>query len=241
MDQQTRMGMNRTGIHMSPRDIQKMLDETAHVPYPEGDAGTLMRAHCDFIAEAGRIGSVPVPVTLRGAWESGKEMVVGNSPQVLLDKLGERLAFERSGVRLYDAVLTKCLAVPDCLPKNSDDLLRHFRNEEALHFQMIEEAMQELGADPTAQTPGADVSGIESGGLLQLASDPRSAMPHSLHALLCAELIDHDGWELLIALAQKTGHDDLARRFSLALQQENEHLTQVRALFERLTMKEALQ
>lgn len=241
MDQQTRMGLNRTGIHMSPRDIQKMLDETAHVPYPEGDAGTLMRAHGTFIAEAGRIGSVPLPVTLRGAWESSKEMVVGNNPQVLFDKLGERLAFERSSVRLYDAVLTKCLAVPDSMPKNGEDLLRHFRNEETLHFQIIEEAMQALGADPTAQTPGADVCGIECAGLVQLVSDPRSAMSHCLHALLCAELIDHDGWELLIALTQKTGHDNLARRFSLVLQQENEHLIQMRALFERLTMKEALQ
>ena len=30
--------------------------------------------------------------------------LVGVSPEVLIDKLGERLAFERTGTRLYDAL-----------------------------------------------------------------------------------------------------------------------------------------
>lgn len=32
--------------------------------------------------------------------------VKGDSPTILLDKLGERLAFKRTGTRLYDALIT---------------------------------------------------------------------------------------------------------------------------------------
>jgi hypothetical protein len=50
---------------------------------------------------------------------------------------------------------------------------------------------------------------------------------------------NYTGWELLIALAESSGHDDLAKRFQLALAEEAEHLTQIRAWVQELTMAEA--
>jgi hypothetical protein len=43
----------------------------------------------------------------------GLDILKGESPQILLDKLGERLAFERTGARLYDAFITKCEVMLD--------------------------------------------------------------------------------------------------------------------------------
>jgi hypothetical protein len=58
-----------------------------------------------------------------------------------------------------------------------------------------------------------------------------------LHAALAAELIDNEGWESLIAMAQKMGHSEMAERFQLALDQEAEHLIKVRAWYTALTME----
>jgi hypothetical protein len=96
-----------------------------------------------------------------------------------------------------------------------------------------------MGADPTAQTPSADAVGVETMGLLQVVNDPRSSIAHSLHAALTAELIDVASWSLLIALAQETGHEDMATRFREAEEAEIRHLGQVRGWYESLTLDEA--
>lgn len=90
---------------------------------------------------------------------------------MLVDKLGERLAFERGGVRLYDTLLAKCECAADMLEAGELAQLREFRDEEARHFGMLSEALVELGADPTAHTPCADLVGVESMGLVELATD----------------------------------------------------------------------
>jgi rubrerythrin len=156
------------------------------------------------------------------------QKLTGKNPEVLVDKLGERLAFERSGVRLYEALLTKYQATPEKLPGMSVEKLTHFRDEEAKHFKLVADALDMLGADPTAQTPGADVTGVESMGLMQVLDDPRTTIPQSLHAVLVAELADHAGWELLIKLAEDMGQKDMAKQFHGALEEEEEHLTHVR-------------
>ena len=50
---------------------------------------------------------MPVPGNLKGAAKAAVKALKGEKAAVFLDKLGERLAFERTGVRLYEAVLAK--------------------------------------------------------------------------------------------------------------------------------------
>ena len=105
-------------------------------------------------------------------------------------------------------------------------------------MMMVVDAIRQLGADPTAQTPCADLVGVESMGLVQAMNDPRTSLVQSLHVMLDAELLDNAGWEMLIDLANRSGHADIAKQFAVALQQEARHLAHVRALVERLTAEE---
>ena len=244
MKQPTDAGMNKTGIDMSPIDIKELLSGVeASQPSSQGDEQTLASYRSGYIKEADPIGSVPVPGSLKGAAKTGLQKLTGKKPEVLLDKLGARLAFERAGTRLYDALLGKCLIRSDEAAGFSGglslDRLREFRNEEAQHFMLVMEAMKDLGADPTAVTPGADADGVASIGLMQVMTDPRTSIAQSLHALLIAELADHDGWELLIKLADELGQDEMANTFRGALAEEEQHLTTIRGLVEKSCMNEA--
>lgn len=104
---------------------------------------------------------------------------------------------------------------------------------------LVMEAIKDLGADPTAVTPGADVDGVASIGLMQVMTDPRTSIAQSLHVLLIAELADHDGWQLLIKLAEELGQNDMAGKFRGALAEEGQHLTTIREFVEKSCMSEA--
>ena len=240
MKHPTDSGMNKTGIDMSPIDIQELLSGVeASIPSSEGDEQTLASYRRSYIVEADPIGSVPAPGSLKGAAKTGMQKLMGKKPEVLLDKLGARLAFERAGTRLYDALLSKCLVRSDEATGLSLDRLREFRNEEAQHFMLVMEAIKDLGADPTAVTPGADVDGVASIGLMQVINDPRTSIAQSLHAVLIAELADHDGWQLLIKLTEELGQDDMARKFRNALAEEERHLATIREFVEQSCLTEA--
>jgi len=240
MKKPTNSGMNRTGIDMSPIDINELLSGVNESrPSSQGDESTLAAYRSIYLQEAEPIGTVPAPGTLRGAAKTGMEKLKGKKPEVLLDKLGARLAFERTGTRLYDALLGKCLVRKDEVEHLSIELLREFRDEEAQHFALVWDAMKMLGADPTAMTPAADVNAVASSGLMQVITDPRTSVAQSLHAIHIAELADHDGWELLIKLVEELGQDQMAKRFQKALHEEDRHLATIRELMEKTCLSEA--
>jgi len=235
------IGKNRTGIHMSPIDVEEMIsaiDSDLVVPSSDGDESAIADLRATYISEADPVGSVPPPATLKGAAKSGAKMMMGERPQLLIDKLGERLAFERTGTRLYEALINKCEAADDN-GVIALDQLKHFHDEEARHFWLVGECIESLGGDPTAQTPCADVTGVESLGLLQVVTDPQTNVAQSLHAILVAELADNDAWDELIMLAEKFGMADMAEQFEEARQNEREHLTAVRKWHLELTLAEA--
>jgi rubrerythrin len=237
MKEEAQMGMNRTGVQMSPKDTQAMQSSPSGEsrPMTPGNEAAMAEIRASFIAEADQIGSVPMPGTLKGAMKTGASMLTGNDATIFMDKLGERLAFERTGTRLYDALLTKVEALGE---KGSMDVgqLRHFRDEEARHFMMVVKAIESLGGDPTAQTPSADVAGVEAMGLAQVITDPRTTLSQSLHAILVVEMTDNNGWEMLISMARDQGHDDMANDFTSALESEREHLQKVQQWFEEATL-----
>lgn len=240
MTHPTDPGMNRTGIDMSPIDTKELISAArAARPTSEGDEQTLAAYRSRYIQEAEPIGTVPVPGTLEGLAQTVMQKLTGKKPEVLIDKLGERLAFERTGTRLYDAFLTKCEMRTEEAGSLPLDQLRIFRDEEARHFALIWDVMRDLGADPTAQTPCADTSGVASMGLLQVITDPRTSVDQSLHAIHIAELADHDGWELLITLTTEMGLDDLAGQFRQAYAEEQRHLQTIRGLMATCIRTEA--
>jgi ferritin-like protein len=240
MEQSVEMSArNRTGIGMSPIDSQRMVDAAqATPPSSQGDASALAMLDSAYIEAAEPVGSVPIPGTLKGAAQATLSKLAGKNPEVLIDKLGERLAFERTGTRLYDYLITKCEAT-QADSGISIDTLKRFRREEAQHFKLVAKALESLGADPTAQTPGADVGAVASSGVLQVLSDPRTSVPQSLEAILTAELVDNAGWELLFKLAGQMELYDMENEFRTALVEEENHLMQIRQWYEESALAEA--
>ncbi len=227
------VGMNRTGIQMSPIDSKAMQEvDPALAAGDQGDESALAELRNAYILDADSLGSVPLPGTISGAVNMGVSMLKGDSPQILLDKLGERLAFERTGTRLYDALITKCEAMLDGEISMTIEDLENIRADEARHFLLISEAIESLGGDPTSQTPSADLAGVESSGLVQVLNDPRTSIAQSLHAIVTAELSDKAGWETLVALADEHELSDMVSDFTAALNEEREHLALVQTWYE---------
>lgn len=228
------IGMNRTGIQMSPIDSKAMTDvDPDLMEGNEGDNSPMAELRSPYILEADTLGSVPLPGTVTGMVSIGAQMLKGESPQILLDKLGERLAFERTGTRLYDALIAKCEVLLDDIEISMTiEDLEDIREDEARHFLMVADAIDALGGDPTSQTPSADLCGVESMGLVQVLNDPRTSIAQSLHAIVTAELSDKAGWETLTALADEHGLTDMVTNFTAALNDEREHLALVQTWYE---------
>ncbi len=227
-----KVGTNYTGVQMSPKDTKRLLEAVNEIhPDVPGDERGMLVERTERAAEADRIGSVPVPGSAKGMLKTGFDMMKGKSPEVFIDKLGERLAFERNGVRLYEAMIAKARNLD-----SGNDLvgvLQHIRDEEFEHMMLVHAAMEKLGADPTAQTPSADVAGVMAMGIMQVLTDPRTNVAQCMNALLTAELADNAAWELLIELAQAAGHPNIAESFVHAKTQEDDHLVKIKTLMRR--------
>ncbi len=245
MEDPTKLGHNRTGMQMSPfhGEMSKMTARDAATivaPTDPDQPESLLIAELrrEYVNEADALGSVPPPGTLSGALKSGAAMITGNRLQVFIDKVAERMAFERGGTRLYDAALVKAAALAQGTPVTLERM-KQIRNQEAEHAEMLRQALLTLGADPTAQTPCADLVGVQAMGLMQSVADPRTSLAQTLSSLLAAELIDVASWEMLSRLATSLGNDELASHFDRALEQENEHLQTISGWYEGLLNADA--
>ncbi len=228
MKEPTGYGMNRTGIGTSPIDAKELIDASeAAVPSAEGDASGIASLRMSYASASGIVGTMPPPSTVKGAVKSVLEGFTKN-PAVFLDKLAERLQFERTGTRMYEGVLAKFDAVGSYDGGPTREILEEFHDEELRHFHVLRSALESMGADPTALTPSADVAAVEGSGLLQVINDPRTTLPQTLHAILVAELTDSEGWDMLVELATSMGHEAMADDFRDALRAEERHLAHVR-------------
>jgi hypothetical protein len=107
-----------------------------------------------------------------------------------------------------------------------------------MHFALVGAAIQSLGGDPTAQTPAADVTGMEGSGLMQVLTDPKTTVAQALHAILIAEMADGAAWAELIELTAEAGSEDLVQRFGEAQEHEAEHLEKVQAWYRAASKQE---
>jgi ferritin-like protein len=224
--------MNRTGIGMSPVDSQELIESAASaLPSMPGDGASIAEVRDDYAKIGEPIGTVPPPSSVRGVVETVMDTIKGDDVAAFMDKLGERLAFERTGTRLYDAFITKCAGIEDedMIPDIPIGILERFRDEEREHFDMLRATIEDLGGDPTVVTPSADISGVTGQGILQVLGDPRTTVAQCLQAMLVAELTDGDGWALLVEMAEDMGKDDLVESFQRAFLEEERHLEHMRA------------
>ncbi|MCD2513000.1 ferritin-like domain-containing protein [Comamonas endophytica] len=249
----TTTGMNKTGATVNPDGVEAMVEAVQRYSPPTPiDTSAAARERLLYLRESDAVGSVPKPASLSGTLKTGVAQLLGDRPELLMDKIGERIAFERGGVRLYDALMVKFqaaaaagVALPPiaqaCKELGEDprlitlreelpeQTLARIRAEELAHFHMLCDAMRKLGGDPTAQTPCADVIGTASMGLIQVVSDPRTTLAQSFNAMLTAELTDNAGWELLVQLTDKAGEHKLAGQFLQAQHEEAQHVLVIRS------------
>jgi rubrerythrin len=231
---QPTMGDNLTGVARARERCQAMLagnDEFAPVPVLDEEPIATLREL--YAKEGGPIGTIPPPASIEQLGKTAIGMVKPGSPTLFIDKLAARLAFERTGVRLYQALLSKLSAYGD----GDDDSLRNgferVLEQEFDHFAMLKQVIEEdLGGDSTAVTPSADVEATLSSGILAVMVDPRTNLVQSLEAIMIAELADNESWDDLITLSERQGNEEITAKFKQARIQEREHLEKVRAWIE---------
>jgi len=217
--------LNRTGVSVAPDEAEKTAEGARQAgPSSAGDAQAIAQMRKFYIVEREPTGSPPPSRAVSA---------------VFMDRLGDRLAFERGGTRLYEAMLGKVRAVGAEAGGPSEQDLEHIMDEERDHFDLVGRAIEQLGGDPTFETPRANLSGVASLGIAQILTDARTTVPECLDALLIAELTDNDAWQMLIELSQALGQTGIAAQFQTALEQEREHLEMVRGWVKSTTLTQA--
>lgn len=226
----TDIGQNKTGIAVSPIDSRKTIEGAREsIPAPSFDVTPIEAVRIAVSRTAEPVGTMPPPASLKGVAKAGMQAIKGNNPNVFIDLIADRLAFERTGTRLYEALIAKVVAAGDHPGGPTRAEVEQIRDEELAHAGLLIQAMDALGADATALTPTADVTAVASSGILQVLTDPRTTLTHALHAVHMAELTDNDAWVMLSDLAENLGQDDMAAQFRQALVDEERHLDLVRA------------
>jgi hypothetical protein len=229
MANQTQIGTNKTGVETARELVDSMVAGTLEfLPSGVGDEREIAHVREEYVKDAEPIGSMPPPPTIKGMLKTAKSAIQGEHPVVLLDKLGARLAFERTGARLWEGLLSKFDAYGGFAGGPERGELERIAQEEFDHFRLLEQAIRQLGADPTAVTPSADLQATLSKGVLDVIVDPRTDLVQSLEAILIAELADNEAWESLVVLTQAAGEATLADGFVVAAAEEAEHLESVR-------------
>jgi rubrerythrin len=212
-----RPGHNRTGLAAAP-DRRAMLDVPRELgPTSRGSADQIANVRNRYARESGPVGTMP------------REPHIPRELLLLVDLLGARLAFERGGVRLYDALIGKYDGYGGFQGGPDRRDLVHIRDEEHAHMRMLERMIGELGGDPTAVTPSANREAIASRGVGDILADPRTSLLDGLEVIVIAELTDHEQWVGLVEVARDMNREDLARPFIAAQSTEDEHLSKVRA------------
>lgn len=234
------MTINRTGAKTAPLETQKSVEGAeTYSPLTEGDATVLDAIRMTYADTEDAFGSVPPPASMKQGVSTIAKKIQGKDMTVLIDKLSDRICFEASGTRLYDALISKC-QLAESLPPGMDlAKVQHLRDEEHEHYLMLKEVIESLGGDPTALTPAANANATATMGLCKVVTDPRTTVLQALDAMLIAELTDNDGWFLLIDICAALGLTDIAKKFDRALKQEDEHLEYIRSWISQGNLSEA--
>lgn len=227
MRQSAQQGNNRTGAMAAPELAEEMVAATREFPPSSpGDALAIAEVRIAYARAGEGFGEPRPPAPLMDKAKAAVTATTGGP--LLMDKLGERLAFEHAGARLYEALLSKHRAYGSFEGGPSGQDLLHILTEEYDHADLLSKAIKDLGGDPTALTPAANLAMNISAGLPRVLGDPRTSLLQSLEAIVVAELADNECWTALAQLARQAGHDELAQQCAGAIEHERDHLRKVR-------------
>lgn len=217
----TRPGANHTGVSLQPELAAEMIEGTSEFgPTSSGGADLLAQNRIRAAKESEPVATMP----------PSRDIPLERLP--LLDKLGARLGFERTGTRLYQALISKLDAYGTFRGGPSRGDLEHIRDEEHQHMQLCQKLIVELGGDPTTVTPCANLQATASRGIGDVLVDPRTTLVECLDAILVAELADLASWELLAKTAVLAGEKGLEAQLREAERHETDHLAKVRSWIE---------
>jgi hypothetical protein len=145
----------------------------------------------------------------------------------IAELLYQTLETEEGGVKIYETAL-KC-AQNENLREEWEEYLEHTRE----HVEIVREAMEAFGLDPSVESPGRLVvrhigdSLVEA---MQMALDsglPDAAQIVATECVVLAETKDHHNWELIGLTASKLKGDEgkaLKAAYEKVEDQEDEHL-----------------
>ena len=154
--------MNQSGILASEDGGEKMLENIELTKPPRGDERDLAKMRLEYAKDADPVGTLP------GAAAGGHRARADGQARRAPGLRAQRHA----PLRRADGQVRGGQVLPACPAKD----LQHIRDEEAMHFALVGAAIQSLGGDPTAQTPSADVAGVEGMGLMQVLNDPKTTV-----------------------------------------------------------------
>ncbi len=214
----TRPGDNHTGINEHRELVEEMIEGTT-------EFGPTSRGGVEALATNRiRVAKISEPAA---TMPPAKNVPLERLP--VLDKLGARLQFERTGTRLYQALISKLDAFGTFRGGPSRGDLEHIRDEEHRHLVLAQNLIVRLGGDPTVVTPCANLQATASVGVLQVVTDPRTTLIECLDAIIVAELTDRESWELLARSVAPLGDKQVEQQIREAERVESEHLAKVRS------------
>ena len=221
LETSTTPGTNHTGLALHPDLLDEMIEGTTEFPpTSSGGASRLADVRISYARDGAPSATMP----------PGPGVEAARLP--LLDKLGARLQFERTGTRLYDALISKIDAYGTYDGGPTRKQLLELREQEHAHALLVQEVIRTIGGDPTAITPCANLQATASKGITDVVSDPRTSLIDGLETMVVAELADQESWAALVRAAEPLGDASVRSRISKALQTELEHLTKVRMWLE---------
>ncbi|TVP57781.1 MAG: ferritin-like domain-containing protein [Halomonadaceae bacterium] len=231
-------GIQQSGMQVLPLVMPVVVQGSPLAALGPTPYDRLENIHYQPVTQDVAAGPAPLTDAFTGILTAGEEKVQSHNCALLLNKLCQRLAFERAGVRLYEALILKCEAAREkgAHPVLSIQKLRQFRDEELAHFLLLKRAMVSLGADPSTLPGEADTGAQASLGVQRVLNEPRSSVLQCLEAILTTELTDNAAWCLLKELCLNMGLKDLADEFTDALAQEEVHAAIIAEWVRLMTM-----
>jgi bacterioferritin (cytochrome b1) len=168
------------------------------------------------------------------------EKLAQKNAAFVLDVLSGRLAFERTGVKLYDTVIEKIERNAEPRYHAIVNQLRQIRAEEKEHEEWLEAQIRALGGYPNETTDMAQLETEEGSGIKSVICDGHGKVIHLVHALLAAELADNAGWDVLVKLADDAGDKKAKAAFARRMAEEAKHLLFIREVVVRSAQIEIL-
>jgi len=149
-------------------------------------------------------------------------------PTWLLDKVSERLAFQRRGVQLYNELLRKLDTVGSFKGGPNSSELHDILSDENRHLLMLTDTLNELRGTSAVSPNTADMGTSLSDSVLTMVTDPGTSFLQSLEAIVVTELADGEAWPLLADLARAAGEDIFAHQCDRARLNKERHLRKIR-------------